>query len=315
MYFPRLVVGELNRATRSVTDLSGKGVNVSVALRRFGLPSVLTGFSAGVYGRVLVEGLRKQGYVCDFVEVQGETRSNVTVIDAETGVTTKLNEPGPTVDEGDIAALEARLVERFSRARDRAGDAVKQVCIFSGSLPPGAPVDTYARLIQTLSASGVITVLDTSGEALRAGCAARPAWLKPNEVEAIELTGCAPEDLSAARLPQILQTIRQLGPQRVLLSLGARGACYDDGKALWMAEPPRIRELSAVAAGDASLAGALWAWLSGQAARAADPSQIVRWAVAAGTATAAYDGSGIPPHERIAAVYTQVKTRCLCRVP
>ena len=309
IHFPQVVVGALNRATRSVTDLSGKGVNVSVALSRFGLESVLTGFVAGVYGRVLVEGLRAQGYTCAFLELaEGETRSNITVIDAGSGVTTKLNEPGPTVGEEDIARLAAWLVEQCQSAPVEEG-AMPHVVIFSGSAPPGAPPDAYARLIEAVQGCGAVAVLDSSGSALQAGCAARPAWLKPNEVEAMELTGCTPEDLRAPEaLPEITAAIRRLGPGRVLLSLGERGAVYDDGDMVWLAEPPPITELSAVAAGDAALAGALWAWLSGPALVGA---HIVRWAVATGAATAAHDGSGIPSRGRIDALYTNVTTRPL----
>ena len=56
-----LLIGALNRATSSRVDLSGKGVNVSMALREFGLESIMTGFVAGQSGRVLVEGLRAAG--------------------------------------------------------------------------------------------------------------------------------------------------------------------------------------------------------------------------------------------------------------
>jgi 1-phosphofructokinase family hexose kinase len=291
IHFPQVVVGALNRATRSVTDLSGKGVNVSVALSRFGLESVLAGFVAGVYGRVLVEGLRAQGYTCAFLELaKGETRSNITVIDASTGVTTKLNEPGPTVTADALEAFERRLVGRVV-----AGD----LCILSGSLPPGAPEDTYARLARALPIRGVEVVLDSSGPALAAGCGARPALLQPNAVEAAELLGSLPEEDEA--LPGVLRRLRDLGPQRVLLSLDRRGAAYCDG-AVWIGHAPAIREVSGVGAGDALLAGALWARLQGLPA-----DQVLRWGVAAGTAAAMGQGSAMPTLDRVRDVYALVR--------
>jgi len=178
IHFPRLAVGELNRATSTRTDLSGKGINVSIALRLYGIDSVITGFCAGATGRILVEGLRDGGYACDFVVVDGETRSNITVIDDACGVTTKLNEPGPTITPDDLRTFEARLMANVAK-----GD----LCVFSGNLPPGAPTDTYARLISALKSHGVLTVLDTSGDALAVGCSAGPDFLKPNLVEAVEL--------------------------------------------------------------------------------------------------------------------------------
>lgn len=296
LHFRGLRVGELNRATSSRVDLSGKGVNVSVALRAFGVESVITGFCAGLFGRILAEGLAAAGYACDFVEVAGETRSNITVIDDATGVTTKLNEPGPAVTDADLAAFVARLAGRVV-----AGD----LGVLSGSLPAGAPDDTYHRLICALVARGVTVVLDTSGEALRLGCRARPHLVKPNVVEAGEIVGEAvTEGGSLADLPRALQRIRALGPRRVLVSLDSRGAAYADGEGVWVATPPAIREVSAIGAGDALLTGALWAGLQGLG-----PEETLRWGVAAGTAAAMGPGSAMPDLDDIRRTYADVRVQ------
>jgi 1-phosphofructokinase family hexose kinase len=295
LHYPRLVVGALNRATRARTDLSGKGVNVSLALSKFGLPSVMMGLAGGVMGRVLVEGLRERGYECDFLPVAGEARSNITVIDDAAGVTTKLNEPGPTVGDADLAAFAVRLVERVQR-----GDG----CVFSGNLPPGAPAESYARLIATVIARGAWAALDSSGAALAPGCAAGPALLKPNAEEAEGLVGYAldHEDAWARAAAAILAR----GARRVLISLGSRGAVYADGAGVWHAQPPAITEVSAVGAGDSLLAAALWAWQGGREA-----AEIARWAAAAGTAAALEDGSAGPDPARVREVYAQVRVKQL----
>ncbi len=298
MRFSRLSVGDLNRATYSRTDLSGKGVNVSIGLRMFGVPSVAMGFAAGVSGRVLVDGLRAQGYDCDFVVVEGETRSNITVIDDTHGVTTKLNEAGPAISEADMIALEARLMERVG---------ANDICVFSGNLPPDAPADTYARLIESVRRRGALAVLDTSGQALAAGCVAAPDLLKPNTDEASELTGRSfdgPEQWSAG-----LAAILAMGPRRVLLSADSRGAAYVDDGSVWAAQPPEIREVSAVGAGDALLSGALWAWQQGLPSR-----EVTRWAVATGTAAATIEGSALPTLRQVTAVYAGVRTYRLAEI-
>lgn len=295
MHFAKLTIGELNRAAHSRLDLSGKGVNVSVALRRFGVETMALGIAAGNTGRALVDGLTAQGYACEFIWVAGETRSNVTVIDESTGVTTKLNEPGPHVTECDLSAFEALLLSRL-----QPGDLV----VMSGSLPPGAPAETYARLIGAARQRGAFAALDTSGASLAPGCAAGPDFVKPNAIEAMELVGC-PFD-TPAQWVEGLKAILALGPKRVLLSLGSQGATLAVGDpaqpAIWHAQPPRIQEISAVGAGDASLSGALWAWRQGL-----PPEELVRWGVATGTATAMVDGSAMPTLDAIRAVYEQVR--------
>lgn len=291
LHFSRLALGGLNRATSARTDLSGKGVNVSLALRQFGVESAMLGIAAGVSGRVLVEGLRARGFTCHFLEVTGETRSNITVIDDAAGVTTKLNEPGPTVGAADLEAF-----ERLLSAHVGTGD----MCIFSGNLPPGAPPDTYARLIAAVHGRGALAALDTSGEALAAGCRACPDFVKPNAEEAAALVGMpfgSPQDwLRGTR------AILAFGPRRALLSLGHRGAVYADGASAWHAQPPKIQEVSAVGAGDSLMAAALWAWSCGMPAE-----EIVRWAVASGTAAAMEDGSAGPSLARVREVYALVR--------
>jgi 1-phosphofructokinase len=298
MVFDRLTWGDLNRAVRSRVDLSGKGVNVSKGLRRLGVESVIMGLAGGDLGRLLVNGLCDLGYECDFGIVAEETRSNITVIDESRGQITKLNEPGAAVTDDDLVAFEARL-----QARVRPGD----ICVFSGSLPPGAPDDTYARLIDGVHQVGGLAVLDSSGAALAAGCAAGPDLLKPNMDEARELVSC-PFDTDAAVI-RGLAALRDLGARGVLVSLGARGAAYDDGETVWWAEPPAITEINSVGAGDALTAAALWAW----AVRGESAEDIVRWGVACGTAAAMQDGTSAPALESVRRVYTQVRTRPLVR--
>ena len=78
-----------------------------------------------------------------------------------------------------------------------------------------------------------------------------------------------------------------------------------NGQTLW-ATPPAISEISAIAAGDASFMGCLWASLQGL-----PEDQCARWAVAAGTATAMVDGSAVATREQIEQVYRKVSVRSL----
>ena len=305
LHFPTLTLGTLNRASQARLDLSGKGVNVSVALRQMGLESMMLLMAAGGLGHFLVNGLREQGYAVEAVMLgAGECRSNVTVIDLATGVTTKLNEPGPKVTAQDLDAFETLLRQHLT---------TEDVCIFAGSLPPGAPSDTYARLVRVTQGLGATAVLDSSGPAMTIGCGAAPQWIKPNDVEAAEIVGGNPEDAvgTPQQIVNTLNSLLALGPANILLTLGARGAvlaCRDPlgDVEIWWGRPPQIDELSAVGAGDASLAGAVASWLRGEC-----PEEIIRWAVASGTATAIEDGSHMPALSKIESIHGQVSVVAL----
>lgn len=102
-----------------------------------------------------------------------------------------------------------------------------------GSLPPGVPVGAYALLIRTARAAGVPVLLDTGGEALRRGIAARPEMIKPNAAELAELTGSR-DPLPATR------DARRRGAHAVVTSLGPGGLLAATADGTWRATPPRV---------------------------------------------------------------------------
>ena len=67
-----------------------------------------------------------------------------------------------------LARVEAAV--RAAIAADPAGTVV----VLAGSLPPGAPVDGYARLAAIAAAAGARAVVDSEGASLAAALAARP---------------------------------------------------------------------------------------------------------------------------------------------
>jgi len=293
---PSLRLGEVNRARAVRLDLSGKGINVSRALRLLGVPSRIIAFVGGGTGRAIRDGLAADGFETICVEVADETRQNITVVDAAAGVLTKINEPGAAVSPADLAAM-ATLIERSAAASD--------LWVFSGSLPPGAPSDLYARLITLVQARGGRAFLDSSGEALRQGLAARPYAIKPNSEEAGEVLGrpvVSDTDHVAA-----LRWFQDNGSQLVCLTRGARGIVLAlDGVprtgAPLSAAPPPIAAASPIGAGDATLAGLVWAVRDG-----CDPVETAQRAVACGTAAAMQEGTGVGERASVEMLLKQVR--------
>jgi len=274
---PVLRPGEVHRARFLRQDIGGKGINVSRALRALGIASVPIGFLGGATGKAMREGLAVAGYDARFVEVPGETRQNLTLLDESTGVYTKINEPGAAVGPDQLAAFHSLVAELAAP-----GD----LWAFCGSLPPGAPPDLYAGLVAAVQARGARAILDTSGEALRLGLAGRPFGLKPNSEEAAEALGQSvvsdQDHVAAAR------GLQALGAPLVCLTRGARGLLLAYGDELVAAEPPPVTAASPVGAGDATLAGVLWALSDGCQA-----IEVARRAVACGTAAAMQEGTGV----------------------
>jgi 1-phosphofructokinase family hexose kinase len=155
----------------------------------------------------------------------------------------------------------------------------------SGSLPAGVPPDFYARLIEIAHTANVPVYLDSSGEPLSLGIAARPYLVKPNAHEFAELAGGAhsPHTLArdAAELSERHGTI-------VVISLGAEGVLVAEGRRTFAVHPPRIEVKSAVGSGDCLLAGIVYGLTHGFTL-----AEAARYGVAAGTANALSVGPGM----------------------
>ncbi|WP_018548383.1 1-phosphofructokinase family hexose kinase [Streptomyces sp. LaPpAH-108] len=234
------------RASHRVSDVAerpgGKGVNVARVLAALGHEVTVTGFAGGATGGVLRDRLAETAGLTDaLVEVAGPTRRTIAVVDELTGDTTQLNEPGPQISPAEWAA--------FLRSYDGLLAGASAVAL-SGSLPPGVPVGAYAGLIRVARSAGVPVLLDTSGEPLRRGVAARPDLVKPNAGELAELTG-SHEPLRATR------DARRRGAHAVVASLGPDGLLAATPEGHWRAAPPTRLRGNPTGAGDAAVAGLL----------------------------------------------------------
>ncbi|CAM5467421.1 1-phosphofructokinase family hexose kinase [Streptomyces atroolivaceus] len=251
----------------------GKGVNVARVLSALGHETVVTGFAGGATGAVLRDllGALPHGPVDALVAVSGNTRRTVAVVDGSTGDTTQLNEPGPHIGADEWAAFLQTFGELLPRA---------EAVALCGSLPPGIHVGAYAELIRLARAAGVPVLLDTGGEPLRRGIAARPDLVKPNAAELAQLTG-AREPLRATH------DARRRGARSVVASLGADGLIAVTPEGVWRAAPPSAVRGNPTGAGDSAVAGLLSALAEGLGW----PERLAR-AVALSTATVMAPAAG-----------------------
>ncbi|MFF3016322.1 1-phosphofructokinase family hexose kinase [Streptomyces sp. NPDC057939] len=237
-----------HRVTVVAERPGGKGLNVARVLAALGHEVTATGFAGGPAGAVVRELLAASPGVVDaLLPCAGGTRRTLAVVDETTGDTTQFNEPGPQITAGEWAAFLAHYTELVAGARAVA------LC---GSLPPGVPVGAYALLVRAARAAGVPVLLDTSGEALRRGIAARPEMIKPNAAELAELTGSR-DPLPATR------DARRRGAHAVITSLGPAGLLAATAHGTWRATPPRPLLGNPTGAGDSAVAGLLSALTEG----------------------------------------------------
>ncbi|MFW2513899.1 1-phosphofructokinase [Demequina sp. SO4-13] len=277
--------GEVHRATANRIDPGGKGVNVSRALVAQGAETTAVLPIGGPEGHLLEELLDTEGVPRRSVPVSGAVRMNISILEPD-GTTTKLNEPGPALDETEVATL-------LDHTLDLAVDA--DWIVGCGSLPPGVPADFYAQLVLAARERNVRVAIDSSGPSMSAAMAARPHLIKPNNDELAELVGAELATLKDVRDAAL--TLVDGGIDIVAVSLGQDGALLVTREDTVHAHAHSVTPLSTVGAGDCMLAGLLHSLTTGMPASAA-LAVAVRW----GTAAVALAGSGVPSPEDLRAV-------------
>lgn len=261
---PALVPHASHRVTQVIERPGGKGLNVARVLAALGHETVATGFAGGSTGEILRTHLAGGPVVDALIPTAGTTRRTVAIVDTATGDTTQLNEPGPAVTPAEWSTFTAHYTDLLVDA-----DAVA-LC---GSLPPGIHVGAYAELIRLARSADVPVLLDTSGEPLRRGIAARPDVVKPNADELAQLTG--------SREPhRATRDARRRGAHAVVSSLGPDGMLAATPDGLWRATPPAAVKGNPTGAGDSAVAGLL----SGLVEKLPWPERLTR-AVALSAAT------------------------------
>ena len=294
-----LLRGAVNRLASVTVEPGGKGVNVARVLAASGQP-VTTVLPAATHDPLLaaIAALGLPGLTALPVPVAGAARVNTAVTEPD-GTTTKLNEPGAGLSAEEVDAVEHALLEALASAPPTATDE-HHWAVLSGSLPPGAPVDWYVRLVGLLRPLGVRIAVDTSDAPLAALAAALPGsapdLIKPNGEELAQLAGVGATDLEEGAMAGDLEPVAaaarvlvDLGIGAVMATLGAAGAVLVTPDGAWHATAPRVPVVSTVGAGDSSVAGYVLADVRG-----GDESRRLSTAMAYGSAAASLPGTTLP---------------------
>jgi 1-phosphofructokinase len=284
--------GEVHRATASRIDPGGKGVNISRALTAHKARTLAVLPAGGPQGDLLAELLAEAGIEVTIVPIDGSSRANIALVEPD-GTTTKVNEPGPLLSGSEIGALLAGAEATLGKH--------PSWLVGSGSLPPGVDHDLYAGLVRRCRNADVRVAIDTSGLALRSAVAAGPDLIKPNLEELEELV-----ERSLKTLGDVLTASVDLvthGVGAVVVSLGRDGALLVTSSVTAHAVAPVPSPLSTVGAGDALLAGYLYATGGGST-----PVDALRTGVAWGAAAVSLPGSSMPTPADVAGIQVSMTT-------
>ncbi|MGI5894789.1 MAG: 1-phosphofructokinase family hexose kinase [Candidatus Merdivicinus sp.] len=284
---------EPNRAKREVVDAGGKAVNIARVLSSLGISSRALGLCGEDNARKFFSLLERDRVDYEFVELEGQTRENLTLVIPDQRVL-KVNRAGFAVTIEGMKRLRAKIEEEIQSVG-------KVLLIFAGSLPPNLTADSYKAFLLSFRREGVYFALDNSFFHLSDIAEIQPFLIKPNLMEFRQMSG---SDLRTEQ--SIVKLARSLTDHvdHVLVSLGGKGMIYAGRENGCRIHTPQVAVRSTVGAGDTSLAAFLCAIQEG---RSACDSAV--FGVAAGTASVSLDGTGIVTREMVEEVLPRITVK------
>lgn len=229
----------VNRTHDEDYQPNGKGVNVSIMLKKLGIDSVALGFIAGFTGKYIKDSLSDLNIKTDFVSVEGITRVNVFI---NSTFEYKIVNQGPAIQQNEQEALLVKIKAIPSNS----------TLIVSGSLPKGVPESIFIDISKICKERGIKLVLDTSAGVVIDTLEYKPYLLKPNEEELAALFH-KQHPLSEKELIHYGEKLLKRGAQNVLVSRGKNGALYLSDKNLVKVTSPQGPVINTACAGDSML--------------------------------------------------------------
>ena len=276
------------RAKKVMRDAGGKGINLSRVAARLNHPTVAMGFVGGRSGDEIEDILKAEGVRTWFNSLGSSTRTN-TIIQDSSNKQLRVSAPGASVTNDEVEALKKNI---FSL---KAPDFLA----LGGSLLSGMDSDFYSQISKRAVAEGIRVVVDADNENLKKALENRVFLIKPNQHELERLTNRNIKNFSdAIEASQALLDKVEM----VLCSLGPKGATLITREQSWLAKAPKVKVDSAVGAGDSLLAGALVAIAEGKSL-----AEVLKLAVACGSATATSPGTSLCHQETVKELYGLVR--------
>lgn len=279
------------RCSDGVSHPGGGGINVARVAHRLGSSALALFPSGGVMGDALQSLLKAEDLPLQSIPIAQSTRQNFSIHESASGQDFRFVLPGPVLSGQELAACLDAFVQRLPLARH---------AVVSGSLPAGAPDDSYARLSQLAQAAGHRLVLDASGEPLRLALKTGVALVKPSQRELSDLVGHRLEHESELRAAAA-SLVESHQADTVAVSLGEAGALVITAQHHWRAKALAVPVRSTIGAGDSFLGGWLHGWSQPDAQSQDEASRLLtalRWAMAtAASAVSSYGTALIDPHQ------------------
>jgi 1-phosphofructokinase family hexose kinase len=288
----QLLLGGPVKARKEVVCVGGKGLDVSVALRGLGLPTVGLSCMAGQNGRLLEEIITAYGIQPDSIWVEGETRVSYVIAEASHRRVSHIQVGELLFRPEHVNSLLEHYVARLETAR---------FAILAGSIPAALDPGLYAELTHLAQAASVPVLIDSRGAPVLNVLSCPPDILKQNWDEFNSTFG-----LAARTLEELQAAARQVQAQyslnALVITCGADGILAVRPATSYRVIVPPQAAINAAGAGDAASAGLAWRLSEGDSWE-----QALKWCGAVSAAAVLTEATGEVSLADVERLYPRVK--------
>jgi 6-phosphofructokinase 2 len=284
----KLIPEKKLRCSDMITEAGGGGINVSKAIKKLGGESLALFPSGGVNGKQLEQILLNLDIPFTAIPIKSETRESFTATEISTNAQYRFVVPGGKLTSPEIESCFS-MISSLNPA--------PYIIVASGSLPPGAPENLFARLAVISKQKGIKLIVDTSGKPLHLAAQEGVYLLKPNLSELCSLVN--KDYLQMNEVDEAAKQVIQNGHcEVVVVSMGPSGAMLVTKDIHEKIPAPTVKKLSTVGAGDSMVGGMVWMLEQGKSLL-----EVVRFGVACGTAATMNTGTQLFKQEDVYRLY------------
>ena len=263
-----LMENEVNRSTSEVIKAGGKGINVSMILDKYEIQSTALVLLGGFTGCFIQEEIQKNANIrLISIPIEGINRINMKVHHRNKALC--INGKGPKANEKTMDTI----FNSISYLNE------KDWVLVCGSLLQGIGEEFILKLAELVDQRKAKLVIDMESISLELLRKCHPYLIKPNLYEFEILM--KQKFIGIEDLIRGLKECIQIGPQNVLVSLGADGAVLATSNQIYRMTQKTINAVNKVGSGDAMLASFV-----GKLAKGGTFQEALIWGGAAGSATA-----------------------------
>lgn len=225
--------------------IGGKGINIARVMSIMGEPCELYGFIGGHSGEEVRQEMKQYGVPFKAIELKGDTRTTINIIDKFNQWETEITEPGTAVSRKEQQRFMQNLAQDLLP-----GDMV----ICSGIPMKGMDENIYQQISKLCESRQCDCVLDATGVYLKSSLPGKYFFTKPNVNELSELFSIT-EFSSEEDIVNYGKRLLDMGIDHLLISTGEEGGIFLNRNVIFKTIIPKTKVVSTIGSGDSAVAG------------------------------------------------------------